>query len=71
MTSIAELLEQPVPKPRRSLEDYASARALEALLESMLAIEFLGRGFTRDAAGKAFQAWRALTAALLPPSGTG
>jgi len=65
LTSIADLLEQPVPKPRRSLEDYASARTLEALLESMLAIEFLSRGFTRNAVGKAFQAWRALTVALL------
>jgi len=44
---------------------YASARALEALLEALLALEFLERGFTRNAAGKAFQAWRALTATLL------
>jgi hypothetical protein len=44
---------------------YASARVLEALLEAVLALEYLERGFTRNAAGKAFQAWRALTAALL------
>ena len=44
---------------------YASARALEALVEGLLALEFLERGFTRNAAGKAFQAWRALTGALL------
>ncbi|BES82272.1 PaREP1 family protein [Pyrodictium abyssi] len=30
----------------------------------MLALRFLGRGFTRSAAGKALQAWRALTGAL-------
>ena len=48
---------------------YAAARALEALLEALLALEFLERGFTRNAAGKAFQAWRALTAALLALEG--
>ena len=58
-------LEKPLPKPRRDPLGYASARALEALLEALLALEFLERGFTRNAAGKAFQAWRALTGALL------
>ena len=58
-------LERPLPKPGRDLASYAAARALEALLEALLALEFLGRGYTRNAAGKAFQAWRALTAALL------
>jgi len=33
--------------------------------EARLALEFLGRGLTRNAACKAFQAWRALLAALL------
>ena len=59
------LLDQPLPRPRRDLAGYASARALEALLEAVLALEFLDRGYTRNAAGKAFQAWRALTGALL------
>ena len=62
---LREGLEKPLPKPRRDLLGYASARALEALLEGLLALEFLGKGYTRNAAGKAFQAWRALTATLL------
>ena len=60
---VHESLEKPLPKP--SAEDYASARLLEALVESLLALEFLERGFVRNAAGKAFQAWRAVLAALL------
>ncbi len=44
---------------------YARARVLEALLEALLALRFLEEGYTRNAAGKAFQAWRALTSALL------
>ena len=44
---------------------YAAARVLEALFESLLALRFLEEGYTRNAAGKAFQAWRALTGALL------
>ncbi len=58
-----EVLERPLPKP--SSEDYVSARLLEALVEGRLAAEFLKRGLVRNAAGKAFQAWRALLAALL------
>ncbi len=43
-----------------------SVRLLEALVETGLALEFLGRGgLVRNSAGKAFQAWRALLAALL------
>jgi len=56
-------IERPLPKP--SSADYASARILEALVEAKLALNFLGRGLTRNAAGKAFQAWRAVLAALL------
>ena len=54
-----------MPKPQRDPVGYASARALEALLEALLALRFLEEGYTRNAAGKVFQAWRALTAALL------
>ncbi len=58
-------LEKPLPRPDRDLLGYVSARALEALLEALLALEFLERGYTRNAAGKAFIAWRALTGTLL------
>ncbi|MEM1616164.1 MAG: PaREP1 family protein [Pyrobaculum sp.] len=58
-----ETVEKPLPKP--SAVEYASARLLEALVESLLALEFLERGLVRNAAGKAFQAWRAVLAALL------
>jgi hypothetical protein len=58
-----EVLERPLPKP--TAEDYVSARLLEALVEAGLALEYLRRGLVRNAAGKAFQAWRALMAALL------
>jgi len=56
-------VERPLPKP--SDEGYTEARLLEALGEARLALEYLERGFTRDAAGMAFHAWKALLAALL------
>ena len=56
-------LEKPLPKP--TTEDYVGARLLEALVEAWLALRFLNEGLVRDAAGNAFQAWRALLAALL------
>ncbi len=62
---VVEGLERPLPKPRRDRLGYASARILEALGEALLALWFLGEGYTRNAAGKAFQAWRALTGAIL------
>ena len=58
-----EALERPLPRP--SDERYVEARLLEALVEAKLALDFLERGLTRNAAGKAFQAWKALLAALL------
>jgi hypothetical protein len=60
---VVELVERPLPKP--SDEGYVEARLLEALGEARLALEYLERGFTRNAACKAFQAWKALLAALL------
>ncbi len=58
-----ETLERPLPKPRD--ETYISMRVLEALVEAKLALRFLQEGLTRSAAGKAFQAWRAMLAAPL------
>ena len=58
-----ETLERPLPKP--SDERYVEARLLEALVEAGLALRFLREGLTRNAAGKAFQAWKAYMAALL------
>ena len=60
---VVELAEKPLPKP--SSEGYVEARLLEALGGAWLALEFLERGLTRNAACKAFQAWKALLAALL------
>jgi hypothetical protein len=60
---VVELVERPLPKP--SSEGYIEARLLEALGETRLALEYLERGLTRNAAGKTFQAWKALLAALL------
>jgi len=56
-------VERSLPKP--SDEGYIEARLLEALGEAGLALEYLERGLTRNAACKAFQAWKAFMAALL------
>lgn len=56
-------LEKSLPKP--TSEDYVTARLPESILEARLSLEFLGKGLIRNAAGKAFQSWRALLAALL------
>ncbi|MFZ8808680.1 MAG: PaREP1 family protein [Pyrobaculum sp.] len=60
---VAELVEKPLPKP--SSEGYIEARLLEALGKAGLALEYLERNLTRNAACKAFQAWKALLATLL------
>jgi hypothetical protein len=60
---VVKLVEKPLPKP--SSEGYVEARLLEAMGEARLALEYLERGLTRNAACKAFQAWKALLAALL------
>ncbi|MDT7870170.1 MAG: PaREP1 family protein [Thermoproteus sp.] len=60
---VVEVVERPLPRP--SDEGYVEARLLEALGEARLALEFLERGLTRDAAGMAFHAWKAFLAALL------
>ncbi len=51
-------------KPWRNIEEYRKGRLLEAKYESELALKFLEAGLYRNAAGKAFQAWKALLAAL-------
>jgi len=58
-----EAIEKPLPKPTDAA--YVEARLLEALVETRLAFRLLEEGLTRNAAGKAFQAWKALLAALL------
>ncbi len=56
-------MERSLPRPNDAA--YVEARLLEALGEAGLALEYLKRGFTRNAACKAFQAWKAFMAALL------
>jgi hypothetical protein len=60
---VVEFVERPLPRP--SDEAYVETRLLEALGEARLALRFLEEGLTRNAACKAYQAWRALLAALL------
>ncbi len=54
-----------IEKPWFDLEGYRKTRLLEARYELELARRFLSENLVRNAAGKAFQAWKALIAALL------
>ncbi len=56
-------LERPLPK--EDLNELAKLKLKEALIESKLALEYLNKGIVRNAAGKAFQAWKALISALI------
>lgn len=49
--------------PWRDLEEYVSLRLEEAVAEAELALKFLAQDLYRNAAGKAFQGWKALLAA--------
>lgn len=49
--------------PWRDLEGYVRLRLEEAVAEAELALKFLDQGLHRNAAGKAFQGWKALLAA--------
>ncbi|BDB99807.1 PaREP1 family protein [Saccharolobus caldissimus] len=53
---------QELPKPWFDLQAYKKTRLLEAKYEAEIAREFLDEGLTRNAAGKAYQAWKALVA---------
>ena len=56
-------LEKPLPK--EDLKELAKLKLKEALIESKLALEYLNKDIIRNAAGKAFQAWKALISALI------
>ena len=51
-------------KPWRDFQKYLEGRLMEAVYEADLALRFLEAGLYRNAAGKAFQAFKALLAAL-------
>ncbi len=56
---------QELPKPWFDLDGYRRTRLLEARYEAELARRFLDEGgLIRNAAGKAYQAWKALVAAF-------
>ncbi|MEJ2781318.1 PaREP1 family protein [Stygiolobus sp. CP850M] len=56
---------QELPKPWFNLEAYKKIRLEEARFEVEIAEKFLQEGLVRNAAGKVFQAWKSLLAALL------
>ncbi|MCU7787971.1 PaREP1 family protein [Pyrobaculum sp. 3827-6] len=52
-----------LPEPWFDLMRYREVRLREALYEAELAEKFLEEGLVRNAAGKAFQSWKAIVAA--------
>ncbi|ADN50832.1 PaREP1 family protein [Vulcanisaeta distributa] len=57
-------MEEHVAHPWKDINKYIEARAKEALYELELAEEFLKNRLYRNAAGKAFQGWKAVLAVL-------
>ncbi|GAB6944855.1 PaREP1 family protein [Vulcanisaeta sp. JCM 14467] len=57
-------MEEPIVHPWRDIDKYVEARTKEALYEFELAEEFLKNGLYRNAAGRAFQGWKAVLAVL-------
>ncbi|WP_291764584.1 PaREP1 family protein [Caldivirga sp. UBA161] len=55
---------EPIVHPWRDLSKYVEIRVKEAFYEFELAEKFLENGLYRNAAGKAFQGWKATLAAL-------
>ncbi|MQL56338.1 PaREP1 family protein [Acidianus ambivalens] len=53
-----------LPKPWFNMQDYKKVRLLEAKYEAEIARRFLEEGLLRNAAGKVYQAWKALVAAF-------
>jgi len=60
---VAEGVVEEMVHPWKNLKKYVEARIAEALTEFDLAEEFLEEGLYRNAAGKAFQGWKAALAA--------
>ncbi|MEM1627549.1 MAG: PaREP1 family protein [Sulfolobaceae archaeon] len=56
---------QELPKPWFDIVGYKRTRIEEAEFEAKIAEEFVKEGLLRNAAGKAFQAWKALLGAML------
>ncbi|AAL63169.1 PaREP1 family protein [Pyrobaculum aerophilum] len=52
-----------LPKPWFDLRRYKEVRLREAVYEAEISEEFLEEGLVRNAAGKAFQSWKAVVAA--------
>ena len=55
---------QELPKPWFDLQAYKRTRLMEAKYEAEIARRFLEEGLVRNAAGKAYQAWKALVAGI-------